>query len=386
MSYSLRFPAKFSGNGATRANFFSVIIRLQRQLYAAIQRFLSKCVAAGTVLAVLCLLSATPLRAQQDANCMTSLRKEVDAHHLNAALIIANERLAVAPDDTDARGWRARILAWMGNSQEAEFKFRSLLSVTPNDPDVWSGLAGVLVGEQRREEALPLLNQAIALDSGRADILDQRGSLLLALGRRVEARLDFQAALTKIPSDRTARAKLEALEPQPRHELHFGSDTDSFNYTNTANAETLELTSHWNPRWTTTFGGIFDQRFGADAGKFEGSVSWRFHRHDSLTIGGTVARDQGVIPRSEGFVQYGHGFRLSETYFFRGLETDFQSHWFWYRDARVLGLTSTAILYVPREATFSVAVSQARSSFSTTGPDWSPSGVAKLAVPIVPRF
>jgi len=280
----------------------------------------------------------------------------------------------------------ARTLAWLGNSQEAESEFRSLLRFTPNDPDVLSGLASVLVKDQRQEESLLLLNQAVAVDSDRADILDQRGSLLLAMGRTSEARSDFLAALSKNPNDQTARARLDSFASQPRHELHFGSDSDTFNYTNAANAETLEMTSHWNSRWITSFAGIFYQRFGSNAAKFSGSVSRRFRRNDSLTAGGSVARDQGVIPRGEAFLQYGHGFQLSHTYFFRALETDFQSHWFWYRDARVLGLTSTAILYAPRDATFSVSVTQARSAFSTTGPDWSPSGIAKLGVPLGSRF
>jgi len=63
---------------------------------------------AGAVLAGLFLLHALPMRAQESMDWMTNLRKEVDAHHLTAALEIANQRLAAAPDDTDARGWRAR--------------------------------------------------------------------------------------------------------------------------------------------------------------------------------------------------------------------------------------------------------------------------------------
>ena len=360
--------------------------RLHRLLLADIRGWLANCVHAGAVLAGLFLLHAAPLRAQQATDWMTNLRKEVDAHHLTAALEIANQRLADAPDDTDARGWRARTLAWMGNSREAESEFRALLRVTPNDPDVLSGLASVLVREQQQEEGLLLLNQAIALDHSRADILDQRGSLLVVLGRDSEARSDFLAALANNPNDQAARAKLDSLAQQPRHALHFGSDTDAFNYTHAANAETVELTSHWDPDWITSFAGIFYQRFGADAGKFYGTLSRQFRRGDSLTIGGGVARDQGVIPRGEAFLQYGHGFRLTETHFFHGLETDFQSHWFWYRDARVLGLTSTAIIEVPRNATFTVAVTEARSAFSTTGPDWSPSGIARLGVPLGSRF
>jgi tetratricopeptide (TPR) repeat protein len=363
-----------------------VTTRLYRLLPTAIRGVLPSCVHVTALFAGLFLLHAVPIQAQQATDWMTNLRKEVDAHNLTAALEIANQRLAAAPDDTDARGWRARTLAWLGDSREAEVEYRSVLSVTPNDPDVLSGLASVLVREQRQEEALLLLNQAIALDRDRADILDQRGSLLAALGRAPEARSDFLAALANNPNDQTARAKIDSLVPQPRHALHFGSDTDAFNYTHAANAETAELTSDWNPRWITSFAGIFYQRFGADAGKFTGSIARRFTRSDSLTIGGGIARDQGVIPRAEAFLQYGHGFRLSETFFLRALETEFQSHWFWYRDARVLGLTSTVILYVPHDATFTVAVTQARSAFSTTGPDWSPSGIARFGVPLGSRF
>jgi Flp pilus assembly protein TadD len=155
--------------------------RVYRLLTAAIRRALSKCVHAGVIFAGFFLLHAVPMRAQQTTDWMMSLRKEVAAHHLTAALEIVDQRLAIAPDDTDARGWRARTLAWLGNSREAESEFRNVLSVTPNDPDVLSGLAGVLVTEQRQDEDLLLLNQAIALDRGRADILDQRGSLLIAL-------------------------------------------------------------------------------------------------------------------------------------------------------------------------------------------------------------
>jgi hypothetical protein len=89
-----------------------------------------------------------------------------------------------------------------------------------------------------------------------------------------------------------------------------------------------------------------------------------------------------VIPRSEALVGYGHGFRLSRTEFFRGLETDFGSHWFWYRDARVLALTGTAVLYLPRDWNFVVAVTPARSAFSGTGAEWRPSGISKLIFPV----
>ena len=374
-------------NGANRAPFTSVVTKiLNRLMLAALRRRISSHTHTCAFFAGLVLLYAVPLRAQQSEEWMTRLRKEVAEHHLTAALEIADQRLATAPEDTDARGWRARTLAWLGHWQEAELEFRAVLMVTPNDPDVLSGLAGVLVSEQRQGEGLLLLNQAIAIDPGRVDILEQRGSLLRALGRTAQARSDFIAVLASSPSDEKARAELDSLVPEQHHELHIGSDTDTFNYTGAANAETLELISHWNPRWTTSLSGVFYQRFGANAGKFAGSVSRRFGRNDSFTVGGAAGRDQEVIPRGEVFLEYGHGFRLSETHFFRGLETDFQPHWFWYWNARVLALTSTAMFYLPRDWNFLIAVTQARSAFSGTGSEWRPSGIAKMSIPVRPRF
>jgi hypothetical protein len=101
---------------------------LYRLLSAAIRGGLSNRVHAGAVFAGLFLLHALPIRAQQRTDWLTNLRKEVDAHHLTAALEIANQRIATAPGDTDARGWRARTLAWLGNLHEAEPILERLMS------------------------------------------------------------------------------------------------------------------------------------------------------------------------------------------------------------------------------------------------------------------
>jgi tetratricopeptide (TPR) repeat protein len=332
-------------------------------------------------------LRAIPLSAQMSlaspsVEWLADLRKEVAAEQWTEALQVADRRLAAAPEDTDARGWRARIQARLGRTQEAELEFRAVLAKTPNDPDVLSGLAGVLARGQHPEEALSLLNRAHKLDPERGDLLRQRGALLRMLRRPAEARLDFRAALAKDPGDQEARAGLDSLAPEPRHEFRIGSDTDTFNYTGTANSETLGLVSRWNTRWTTTFSGIVYQRFGFGAARFVGSVSRRLGRNDSLGIGGGASRDQGVIPRGELFVAYGHGLRLSQTGFIRGLELDLQPHSFWYRDAQVFALGVTALFYLPRDWGFLIGVTPARSSFPGTSAEWRPSGIAKLTFPV----
>lgn len=339
---------------------------------------------AGLALAV-ALLHALPARAlprPQANDWQASLRKQVAAHHLTAALEIADRHLAVAPQDTDARGWRARILGWLGRLREAEAEFRALLRVTPRDPDALGGLAWVLTREQRKQEALALLNQAIAIDPARGDLRAQRKVLLRSLGSPKNIYLAGNSPQPGPAGMVEAYSHQNSPPAVPRHELRIGSDTDAFNYTGAANAETLELISHWNPVWTTSFSGILYQRFGEDAGKFSGTIWLRLGRNDSFNFGGAVARDQGVIPRSEAFFEYGHGFRLSRTGGVRSLETDFRSHWFWYRDARVLTLTGAATLYLPQDWKLLVRVTPARSAFSGTGADWKTSGISKLILPV----
>lgn len=339
---------------------------------------------AGLALAVT-LFHALPARAfplQQANDWQASLRKQVAAHHLTAALEIADRRLAAAPENTDAREWRARILGWLGRLQEAEAEFRAVLRVTPRDPDVLSGLAWVLAREQRQPEALALLGQAIAIDPARADLREQRNVLLESMGVAKDTVGGSASAQPGPAGIVEAYSNQHSSPAEPRHELRVGSDTDAFNYTGTANAETLELISHWNPVWTTSFSGILYQRFGEDAGKFSGTIWLRLDRNDSFTFGGAVAHDQRVIPRSEALFEYDHGFRFSRTGMVRGLETDFGSHWFWYRDARVVMLTGMATLYLPQDWKLLIRVTPARSAFSSTGADWKTSGMSKLILPV----
>jgi len=48
------------------------------------------------------------------------VRTEVQAQNLDAAFAVVEQRLAQAPDDLEAHGWRGRLLAWKGHWPEAE--------------------------------------------------------------------------------------------------------------------------------------------------------------------------------------------------------------------------------------------------------------------------
>jgi predicted deacetylase len=61
------------------------------------------------VLAVVCGVSAAGQQAPHD--WQAQLRERIAAKEISAALAIAELRLKQAPQDLEARGWRARLLA-----------------------------------------------------------------------------------------------------------------------------------------------------------------------------------------------------------------------------------------------------------------------------------
>lgn len=299
-----------------------------------------------------------------------------------SALRIVDQEISRAPQDMDVRAWRARVLAWSGHLAEAEKEYLEILKVSKNDPDNWMGLANIYLREGRTEEALSAFDIAIQLDPSRTDLHAARARALRARGERNKARLEFQYALNLDPTSEEARAGLISLRPETKHELRFGQDTDIFNFADANHDEWTSLVSQWTPHWATAIAGSFYQRGGIDAGKFIGSVTRRQPLWGAITVGGAVGDDNAVIPKGEAFFDLDHGWKGGETTFVRAVETVYGQHWYWYQSSRILTLTGTAILYLPREWTFSVGVTGARSSFSGAEAEWRPSGITRLGFPL----
>jgi hypothetical protein len=64
-------------------------------------------------------------------------------------------------------------------------------------------------------------------------------------------RSEYQQLLIFDPDNKEAKANL--LE-NARYELRIGNDTDFLNFANNAETQNVTLTSHWNQRYSTTFG------------------------------------------------------------------------------------------------------------------------------------
>lgn len=336
----------------------------------------------ASAIGALLVAAASPFAGQTGSEWQQQVQDEVKAQHLDAALTIVDQRLANAPEDLEAHGWRGRLLAWKGHWSEGEAEYKLVLEKVPNDVDILTGLADVLLWQQKYAEALQVLNHARTSSPSDPEILSRQARVLALLGRTSEARLEYQQVLQFDPENKEARASL--LE-NTKHELRVGDDIDFFNYTSNAQTQSVSLSSSWNRRWSTVFGVSTYQRFGQDAVKFQASGAFHLTAQTWASVGTAVANDQAVVPTSEAFVELGHGFRLDNRWV-QGLESSYQQHWFWYRGAHVLTWSTTQIVYLPKGWTWSLDVTGARSGFVGTPVAWEPSGWTKLGFPLYRRI
>jgi tetratricopeptide (TPR) repeat protein len=337
------------------------------------------------VIAVLLLVGFVQfLSAQTTGDWQEQVRKNVENQHIDAALALVDQRLADAPEDLEAHGWRGRLLAWKGRWPEGEAEYKLVLDKVPDDTDILTGLSDVLLWQKKYTEALQTLDRARKISPSDPEILSRRARVLALLGRTSEARSEYQQTLLFDTHNADARTGLDGLSENTKHELRVGEDVDIFNYSNAAQTQSVSLSSRWNPRWSTVFGVSTYQRFGQDAVKFLASTGIHLTTRDWFTVGSAVASSQSVVPTNEAFFEYGHAFRI-ENRWVQGLESSYQQHWFWYQGARVLTLNTSQTLYLPHEWTWSLNLTGARTGFLGTPVDWTPSGYTKLGFPLQRR-
>jgi tetratricopeptide (TPR) repeat protein len=339
-------------------------------------------IALVAIIAIALLCVCTTYGQGQAPDWQAQVRKFAEAKDWESAMRLVEQEIARAPQDMDARAWRARVLAWSGKLPEAENEYREILKVSRTDADNWMGLASVYLREGKIREAQQAIDTAEELDPKRPDIHAARARILRAAGQRSEAQSEFQSALRLDPGSTEARNGLLSVRRGARHELRFGQDNDLLSYTADFHDEWLSVVSQWTSHWTTSVAGNFYQRSGAEAGKFVGSITRRQSKWGALTVGGAIGHDNAVIPKSEAFFDLDHGWKTGETGFMRGVEFTYAQHWYWYQAARILTLNGTTLVYLPQDWTFTLAATGARSAFSGTGVEWRPSGLSRLGFPL----
>lgn len=137
---------------------------------------------AAVCLALLALFFGSAARCQSPADWQYRVREMAQAQQFDAALQMVEQRLAEAPADLEARGWHGRVLAWQGHLVQAESDYRSVLARAPDDTDMLSGLADVLLWQGKAKEALAFADRARSLSPTQPE-LERSG----AIGQVVEA-------------------------------------------------------------------------------------------------------------------------------------------------------------------------------------------------------
>jgi tetratricopeptide (TPR) repeat protein len=310
------------------------------------------------------------------------VRNYAENQDWDSAMRIVEEQISRSPHDMDVRSWRARILSWSGRLNQAEHEYLQILAIVPNDPDNWAGLGSVYLRQGRTQDALHALDRAVALDGKRADLHVARARIFIILNQGHAAEAEFESALVLDPNNQEARNGIASVKAEARHQLLFGTSTDLFSFIGADQQESINLISRWNRHWETYVGGSFYSWAGLNAQKFNLAVAGKSARLGSLTLGGAVANDNGIIPQNEAFFSYDRGWRISGAGVLRGLETTVEPHWYWYSTARVLTLNGTTIAYFPRDWMWSLRLTGANSRFPGAAAEWRPAGLSKLSFPL----
>ena len=277
------------------------------------------------------------------------------------------------------------MLLWSGDVKDAQTEFLSLTVDSPKDPDVWQGLSAVYERENQWTDALHAIDRAESLDVHRADFHTQRARILTALNQQSQARQEFLQVLSIDPTNAEAKGGLTPHGSATKQELRIGTDNDLLNYASAYEGEWLSLASSWSDHWSTNVEGSLVQRGGSGAGKFVGDITRKNKAFGALTAGGAIGHDNAIIPRSEAFFGFDRGWRLSEERPLRGIEATHDVHWYWYSTTRIFTLSGGALVYLPRNWTWSLGASGARSSFPGLPVSWQPSGLSRVNFPLLNR-
>jgi len=262
-----------------RGRWIALVFSMGGGLQSQIRRSRSSVHGLAIVLAGVWLSTAwEPARLQAATeDWQWRIRQLVQVQQLSTALAIAEDRLGEHPEDVEARGWRARLLAWTDRWNESEIEYQTVLQSAPHDTDILVGLADVLIWQGRPAEAITLLDQASVLDAGRNDVQLRRGRLLHALERRAEAGAAYARVLSLDGLSVGVKGGLPILNAES---LDEGYGSPPFNFV--GGRDSFELGGQWRPSpgSTSEMKNGFYRRFGHAAIRWDATgsrpTSWEF--------------------------------------------------------------------------------------------------------------
>ena len=131
------------------------------------------------------------------------------------ALPMLEKALALAPESPVVLNHLGYALADRGQDlPRAITLLEKANRIRPDEPALVDSLGWAYFRAGQPEKALPLLEKAVIAEPGNPELNEHLGDVLMALGRKFEARQAWAAARAVVEDDAVVRARIEAkLQP-----------------------------------------------------------------------------------------------------------------------------------------------------------------------------
>jgi YaiO family outer membrane protein len=247
------------------------------------------------------------------------------------ALAAFRQRAAQNPNDLEARLWIARLHERMGNPDQAESVYRSVLLEDPDNLEAALGVAATLLARDELDETIDLLE---AIEEGapqNATLLSLLGRAHRRAGREAQAIGYFERVVAIAPTDEH-RFRLEDARLSYGHRIETRGFGEQFSGTSPdTRGGDLAINYRLSERLRVIGRGQAQRKFSVSEQRGGGGVEWRWRPATTLRAQLLVGPGNLVMPEGDflGEVDYTHGpavWTASIRYFdFTGARTTFLS-------------------------------------------------------------
>jgi len=250
----------------------------------------------------------------------------------DAEALAAFRRLAAAnPDDREARLWIARLHERMGNLDQAESVYRSVLLEDPASIDATLGVAAALLARNDIDDAIDLLEPLEERAPQNAVALTLLGRAHRQGGRTARAIEYFERVVAIAPTDEYRR-RLEDARLSYLHRIETRGFGEQFSGgTPDSRSGDFAVNYRLSQRLRVLGRGQAQRKFSSSEQRGGGGVEWRWRPSTTLRAQVLVGPGNLVMPEGDvlGEVDYEYGsavWTASVRYFdFTGARTTFLS-------------------------------------------------------------
>lgn len=158
-----------------------------------------------------------PPEHQQNTETLAHARFAAQRGRLNDAAAAFRRYLAGAPGDAAVVHEAAGVLRQLGDTAGIEAIFKAAIDSSPDEPILQLSYIEAVLNQQRPQEALSLVEEALGEHGGHSGFHALKGLILQTLGQESGAKAAFWAALEADPNNMHALFNLAPLESGDGH-------------------------------------------------------------------------------------------------------------------------------------------------------------------------